>query len=409
MLELKLALRPEQKEKILEYLINFFAEKIKGRRVKIMVKAAVLNGIHQVEIKEFPKPKVEPNDALLRVEVCGVCGSDPHIYEGHLPVPYPVILGHEVSCIIEEMGSNYPRHDANGTPVKEGDRITIVPAYNCGKCSVCKTQPHRHNLCANGEVYGVTLTSSNAPHLFGGYSQYMYLYPEAWIYKCPEGMSPEVLSLADPLAVGLRGLEAAYAPGLPWAGEGFGIGKTVLIQGLGTIGILTAAAAKAAGAKTVIAIDGVPSRMAMAKKFGVDEVIDLNVEKTPEERREHVYRLTNGAGADVVIELAGVPSAFQEAIQLTRRGGKLIELGHFTDVGDIPINPHLITFREIEICGIWAYPAPVLGSAIALMEQTMERFPYSELITNRYSIDDAEKALIDARKKNCIKAVIMGD
>lgn len=373
-----------------------------------MVKAAVFNGVHEIEVREFPRPKVGPNDALARVEVCGICGTDPHIYEGHLPVPVPVILGHEVSCILEEMGPNYPRTDAFGNPVKEGDRITVVPAYACGKCDVCKIQPQRSNLCTGGECYGVTLPCDKAPHLLGGYSEYIYLYPEAEIYKCPEGMTPEVLSLADPLAVGLRGLEASYAPGLPWANEGFGLGKSVLIQGLGTIGILTAAAAREAGAGLVIGIEGVDLRIETAKKFGVDEVVDMKKYPTPEARRERVMELTGGKGADVVIELAGVPGAFKEAIQLTRRGGKLVELGHFTDVGEIPINPHIITFREIEIMGIWAYPPAVLGTAIRVMERSMDKYPYGELVTNRYPIDEAEKALKDARDKNCVKAVIVG-
>ncbi|TEB04448.1 5-exo-hydroxycamphor dehydrogenase [Pelotomaculum schinkii] len=373
-----------------------------------MVKAAVLKGVEQVEIMEFPKPKVAKDCALARVEVCGICGSDPHIYQGHLPVPYPIILGHEVSLILEEMGPEYPRHDVLGNPVKEGDRVALVPAYNCGKCVVCKLQPQRHNLCEKGECYGVTLQCSKEPHLFGGYAEYMYLYPEAWIYKCPEGMSAEVLALADPLAVGLRGLDAACSPGLPWAREGFGVGKTVLIQGLGTIGILTAAAAKAAGASAVYAIDGVKSRIDMSYKFGVDEVIDFNEYKTPEERLARVNKLTNGMGCDVVIELAGVPAVFQEAINLTRRGGKLIELGHYTDVGTIPINPQVISFREIEIVGLWAYAAPELGTAISLIQQTMDRFPYADLITHRYHIDEADQALKEARDRNCIKSVILG-
>lgn len=374
-----------------------------------MVKAAVFKGVHSMEVREYPKPKPGPNDAVAKMEVCGVCGTDPHIYEGHLGVPTPVILGHEVSVILEEMGPNYPRRDAFGEPLKEGDRVTIVPAYACGSCDVCKVQPQRNNLCANGQVYGVTLPCDKAPHLFGGYAEYMYLYPEPWIYKCPKGMSPEVLSLADPLAVGLRGLEAAYAPGLPWAGEGFGLGKTVLIQGLGTIGILTAAAAKEAGAGKVIGIESVDLRIKVAKKFGVDEVVDMKEYPTPEARKQRVMELTGGKGADVVIELAGVPVAFKEAIELTRRGGKLIELGHFTNVGEIAINPHLVTFREIEIMGIWAYPPAVLGTAIKVMERSMDKYPYHELVTNRYPVEKAEQALIDARDKNCIKAVILGE
>ncbi len=370
------------------------------------VKAAVLTAVKKIEIREFPKPKVADNSALFKVEACGVCGTDPHVYEGHLPAPYPMVMGHEATFIIEEMGSKFPRKDAFGNKIVEGDRVNVCASVPCGECYFCRFEPHRSNLCEVGPVYGITMSCKDPPHLFGAYSKYMYIVPRSWIFKTPKVIKTEIGILADPLAVGLRGLERAFQPGLPYAGDGFGLGKTVIVQGLGPIGILTTAAAKTAGARKVIGIEGVDSRIAMAKKFGVDNVIDLKTYDTSEKRIQEARRLTGGLGADVVIECSGVPVAFQEGMEMTRRGGKYVELGHFTDVGTIPINPQHISFRDLDLLGVWAYPPSELGTALSVIEMTIDRYPYEELVTHKFSIDETEKAILTSRDKKCCKAMV---
>jgi L-iditol 2-dehydrogenase len=195
--------------------------------------------------------------------------------------------------------------------------------------------------------------------------------------------------------------------GIPYAWDGFGVGKTVVIQGLGPIGILTAAAAKSSGARKIIGIEGVDLRIKLAQKFGVDHIIDLKTFAKPEERINEVRRLTGGLGGDVVIELAGVPTAFHEGIEMTRRGGKYVEIGHFTDVGTIPVNPQHIAFRDLDIFGVWAYPPTVLKEAISLLEMTIDAFPYKELVTHKFPLTETEKALITSRNKECCKALIV--
>ena len=197
-----------------------------------MVKAAVFTGPDQVEIREFPKPEIAKDCALLRVTDCGVCGTDPHIYSGHLSVPTPTVLGHEFSGIIEEMGPDFPHQDAYGQPLAEGDPITIGTSLACGTCYYCRHMPHRSNLCQTVDIYGITMTCETAPYLFGGYSEYVYLYPNTWTFKVPDGLSLELAALADPMACATRTLERAYQPGLPWAGEGVGIGQQQRDQSL---------------------------------------------------------------------------------------------------------------------------------------------------------------------------------
>jgi L-iditol 2-dehydrogenase len=371
-----------------------------------MVKAAVFLGSENIEIREFHKPKISSDCALLKVTHCGVCGTDPHIYSGHLTVPTPIILGHEFSGILEEIGPDFPKKDILGNNLKEGDAVTIGTSLACGTCYYCRFTPHRSNLCEKVDIYGITMTSEKEPHLFGGYSEYVNLYPNTWVYKLPERISLEVSALADPYACATRTLERAFQPGLPWAWDGFGSGKSVVVQGLGPIGILACAAAKTAGAYPIIGIDAVPLRMEISKKFGVDELIDLGKVMQAEDRVEHVQKLTGGRGADVVLEMAGIPAAFAESLQLVRPGGKVVEFGHFTDVGTVPINPQHIVNKDVDILGVFAYGNAQIATSLALLESTSDRFPYGDLITHKFSLDDVKAAIEASRNKTCIKSVV---
>lgn len=372
-----------------------------------MPKAAVFLGPGQVEVREFPMPEVAEDAALLKVTHCGVCGTDPHIFSGHLGVPTPTVLGHEFAGVLEKMGARFPREDMLGNPLKEGDPVTLGTSLACGTCYYCRFLPQKNNLCVNCDIYGITLTCENPPYLFGGYAEYVYLLPNTWLFKVPDGMSLELAALADPMACATRTFERAFAPGLPSSWESFGIGKSVVIQGLGTIGILAAAAAKAAGAYPVIGIEGVGARIEMAKKFGVDQIIDLNDHATPESREKEVKKATRGLGADVVLEMAGIPAVFGESLSLVRAGGKIVEFGHFTDVGTVPVNPQHIVNKEVDILGVFAYPNSQIAIALNLLDQTRDRFPYHELITNRYPVEDVVEAMHAGLNKTCVKSMIV--
>ena len=229
---------------------------------------------------------------------------------------------------------------------------------------------------------------------------------KTWVFKVPEGVSLEISALADPMACATRTLERAFLPGIPYSWDGFGIGKSIVIQGLGPIGILAAAAAKTAGAYPVIGIDGVSLRIELAKKFGVDIVIDLNQCNDIAERIQLVKKLTGNRGADVVLEMAGVPQAFAESLELVRPGGKVVEFGHFSNVGTVPINPQILVNKEVDVLGVFAYMNAQIATSLSLLKLTMDRFPYHELITYRVSLDEARKALEASHNKTCCKSMI---
>ena len=253
------------------------------------------------------------------------------------------------------------------------------------------------------------MTSAEKPHLLGGWAEKIYVDAEHfWVYKIPKEVPPEIAVLSEPMAVSSRAFERAYAPGLPTFGEGFGVGNSVVVQGAGAIGLLTVATAKMAGAGNIMVVDMVDERLEMAKKLGADHAIDMRAQKTADERVKEVQKLTNGLGADVVVECVGVPAAVPEGIDMTRRGGKFVEVGHYTDPGPVLINPHTICNKDMDILGSWTYPPTQFGTVLELMRQSMGKIPLDELVTAKYSVDNAQQAIDDLKARKGIKLAIHG-
>lgn len=346
----------------------------------------------KMEIKEFDLPRIEEDAALLQVEACGICGTDKHAYHGYLrTAPFPLIPGHEFIGTIVEIGKE--ANDAmavfGGSPLKDGDRVVIAPSsMTCGHCWQCLHMPHRPTLCTNRRVYGFNSTN-NPPGLWGGFSEYVYLHPRSWVFKIPEGMSAERAVQTEPMATGLRAVERAYSPGEPFMGHGYGVGRTAMVVGTGPIGMMAIVALRFSGADLIIAQDLLQSRLDLAKRMGADHLIDG---KLPlEQRLPQVQEMTDGVGPDVVIEAAGAPIAFQEALAFVRRGGKLIEVGHFTDPGTTQIHPFTICFKDLDIHGSWAYPPAIFNDALSLFSRTS--LPVDEVVTHKVSLDELPNAM----------------
>ena len=376
-----------------------------------MVKAAILEDVQKLRVVDYPEPEVEPNGILMRMELCGVCGTDMHLYMGNMRIPFPVIPGHEWVGVIEEIGEQAKGYEVKGQPLDVGDRITVVPGTNryCGECYFCRFMPHKPTLCTGRKVMGVNMTSAEKPHLLGGWAEKVYVNAEKfWVYKVPEEVKPEVAVLNEPMAVSSRAIERAYAPGMPTFGEGFGVGQSVVVQGAGAIGLLAIATAKLAGAGRIISVDMIDERLKMAEKLGADYVIDMRQYKTPEVRVKEIQRLTNGLGGDIVVEAVGVPAAVPEGIDMTRRGGKFVEVGHYTDPGPVLINPHIICNKDMDILGSWTYPPTQFGTVLDLMRLAADRLPLDEIVTHKYSVTDAQKAVDTLIARKGIKHALTG-
>jgi threonine dehydrogenase-like Zn-dependent dehydrogenase len=374
-----------------------------------VIRGAVLAAPGELEIRRFPESPPDRDGAILRVTHCGVCGTDPHMYSGHLQVPMPLVMGHEFSGILEGWGPDFPARDVFGTELQPGDRVAIGTTLSCGTCYYCRFAPQRENLCQNVQIYGITLGCEEPPFVRGAYSDALYLYPQTWIFKLPDGVSLKMAALADPIACGTRALERAFVPGVPWAGEGFGLGKSVGIQGLGPIGILTGAAARAMGAGPVIGIDRIPMRMQMALRFGFDVVLSIDELPTVEQRVQAVRDLTHGLGADVVVEAVGLPPAFAEGLELVRKGGRLVEFGHFSDNGTVAINPQRIVYQDLDIFGSYAYPNSQIATSLYFLSRYADRYPFEDLVTDTFPLEKTEQAIHASRDKACVKAMVVSE
>src|SRR5215212_8581883 len=359
-----------------------------------MIRAAVLTAPGTLEVTSFPEAAPPRDGAVLRPTHCGVCGTDPHMYSGHLTVPMPLVMGHEFSGVLEGWGPDFPARDVYGQDLRPGDAVAVGTTLSCGTCYYCR-------------FVGITLGADEAPHVRGGYSELLYLMPQTWLFKLPADVSLKMAALADPIACGTRALERAFAPGLPWAGEGIGLGKSVVVQGLGPIGILTGAAARAMGASPVVGIDRIPMRLEMAGRFGFDEVLSLAELSEVEDRVRAVRSQTRGLGADVVVEVVGLPAAFAESLRLVRKGGRVVEFGHFTDNGTMALNPQDIVNLDVEILGSYAYPNAQLGTSLAFLSRHSDSYPFEDLVTHTFGVEETEQAIKASRDKVCVKAMVV--
>jgi len=359
----------------------------------------------KMEMEEFDIPEVAEDSALLKIEACGICGTDKHVFLGRFPMAqFPFIAGHEIIGTIEKLGSkaNESMNIYNG-PLKTGDRVALAPSGKvCGRCYYCRNMPHRPAFCPNRNiVYGFT-SIRKEPSLWGGYAEYIYVLPGSNVFKIPEGMSLQRAILIEPISTAIRAVERAYSPGEPFMGHGYGIGRSAMVLGAGPIGLMVIAALRYSGAGLIIVQDPLSERLDMASKLGADMLIDGRL--PVEERLETVRKATEGAGPDVVIEAAGAPHAFKEALDFVRRGGKLIEAGNFTNNGPTEIIPFYICHKDLDIHGSWGYPALIFKDAISMLERT--HLPVEEVVTHTFPLEEFPKALDIVGSKDAGKVVI---
>jgi len=352
-------------------------------------------------IKEYPLPDPEPGTLLIRIELCGVCGTDVHTYHGYMPdAPFPIILGHEIVGEIIALGKG-TKTDFLGKPIKVGDRITLVPAIHCKKCFYCSIAK-TPSKCVNMVSYGFFRDPDEKHYFTGGYADYLYLFhPDTDFFKI--NAPAEVAVFTEPLAIAIHAVDRAHIR----------LGDTVVVQGSGAIGLLTLICAKLSGAgKTIVVGKRRKERLELAKKLGADLVI--NMEEVPEEKeRIRIVKENSlsGYGADVVFECAGVPQAFSEGIKYLRDSATFCEVGHFADTGSTKINPCTdVLTKNIRIEGIYDNEPEQFVRAIPILEKN--EFPFAEIISHKLpltSLKDAVDAITKGGKidgKEVVKVVI---
>jgi len=274
-------------------------------------RAATLVAPDKIEIREYPIPDIPPDGGLVAVEIAGVCGTDVKYLHGKIELPLPTILGHEILGRVARLGGAAAALHG----LKEGDRVILKGALGCGRCADCRRGAGR--FCKKRTSYGGRTTSANAPHLFGGFADYVYLAPDILATKVPDDLPAKAAVLVG----------AVMANGFQWALRHGGVkmGDFVLIQGPGQQGLACAFAAKQAGAARIF-VSGIgrdARRLELAKRFGADRTIDVEQENVV----ETVRRETDGAMADVVVDVSGNPKAIVASIDCVRRQGTMVLAG----------------------------------------------------------------------------------
>ncbi len=321
-------------------------------------------------------------------------------------MPWPFTLGHEIGGVIVEKGADLAT-DFMGKALEVGSRIMIPPLMPCGSCDWCLHYPQTANKCLTPVYYGRYLGFDKAPHLWGGWAEYVYvdleMLPGTKIYKLPDDMPLRLGALAEPLTSGIRSINRAVGAG------GFRWGDTVVIQGSGPIGILAIAAAQEMGAGRVICV-GAPEepRLKLARKFGAEATVNIEEYKTSDERIRRVRDIVGGYGADLVVDCSGHPSAGPEGIEFLRDGGTFVEMGQFTDAGSITTNWHRICTKDLNVLGSWAFTANDLALGVQMLDKTRNKYPWLDMQTlYPFTEDGVTRAVEDAMAMRTVKSTII--
>jgi threonine dehydrogenase-like Zn-dependent dehydrogenase len=373
------------------------------------VRAAVMTGPGRIAVEEFPRPPVEQGAVLLKVVYSGICGTDKHTFRGETrqyagtpherALEYPLICGHENVGVVVETGGLV--RDSAGRPLRPGDRV--VPGANvaCGTCWFCR-RDFPYYACERLEDYGNSLNAKRPPFLFGGWAEFMYLLPGTRLFRVPDGLPDEVAVLTEVMAV-THGLDSATRLPSPHRLEP---GGSVVVIGVGPLGLCHAIKARMQGCGELIALDRFPSRLKLAAEFGA--TLTLEVDRTGrDERIEAVRGRTGGRGADVVVDCSGVAETFVDALKLVRWGGTVIVAGAFVDLGPVPVNPNAdICAPNVCVLGIGGETASAYVPAMEAMAAHLGRLPLDRIVTHRFPLERAQEAVELAQTDAAMKVVL---
>jgi len=341
------------------------------------MKAAFLYKPGDVRIKEIDIPKIEADEVLVGIKAVGICGSDIHYFKhGHIGdciVKEPLILGHEASGEIVEVGANVKKW-------KVGNRVIIEPGVPCRKCNFCKEG--RYNLCKD-VVFMAT------PPVNGGLTEYV-AYPEDFLFQLSDNLSYEEGAMIEPLSVGVYSAKRGNVEP----------GKTVAILGMGTIGLVTLQAARAFGASKVIVTDIEQSRLDFAEKLGADYALNASENINIINKISHIAQ----KGVDIVIETAGEVVTCQQSISIVKKGGTIVLVG-LADKNIFDLDVNTIVSKELEIKGIFRY-ANMYQTCIDLVNS--KKINVKNMISKHFILDETLSALkyADENKAKSIKTMI---
>jgi len=335
------------------------------------MKAMYLKESKHVVEEDVPEPDVRADQVLVNVERVHVCASDIEFYEkgriGEFAVEEPIILGHESAGVVEEVGSEVDN-------LHPGDRVAMEPGVPCGRCEFCKEG--RYNLCPNVEFM------ATPPH-DGAFVEYI-AHPADFTFKLPDSVSISEGAAVEPLSVGIHAVRRGNLQ----------MGHSVAVLGAGPIGLMTVQAAKVQGADKIMVTDMIDARLEMAIDMGADRAVNLKEDSL----EDHLGRYHR------VFQAAGAAKAFQQATELVRRGGRIVNIGH-PSTNTVEIDPNLPITREFDMVGSFRY-CNTYPPAISLLEAG--RVDVEPMISEPFPLADVEQALQlpHQNPEECVKASV---
>jgi putative phosphonate catabolism associated alcohol dehydrogenase len=345
------------------------------------------------QVESYPLRAPGPREALVRVSMSTICRSDIHSYQGHRPSPCPGLLGHEIVGRIVALGQELTC-DMRGENLEIGDRITwsefFIPHgnYFTDVLDLPQKSP-------GVEKYG-HMAVTTAPHHHGGFAEYCYVLPKSWILRLPASLTD---AEAAPINCGVATMVAVTEA------ANIRLGSTVVVQGLGLLGLYGAALAKSRGARFVIGLDIHAARRAQSHRFGVDLALDPSMDKV--QLLEAINAHCQPVGPDAIIEVCGVAEAINLGLEMVRIGGTYVIAGLVSPGAQVTIDTNRIVRKMVTLRGIHNYHPRHLVEALDFVVANKTRYPFSELVDARYPLDQVTQAMADASSQRVLRAAIV--
>ena len=346
-------------------------------------RVAMLTELQKFEIQEYPIPEIGDDDILVKVEGCGICGTDAHEFKNDPFGLIPVVLGHEGTGEIVKIGKNV-KVDSAGKPLGLGDKVVT--------CMIFKDNPditmydlNKQNV-GGADVYG--LLPDDDVHLNGWYSDYMVIRGGSTVFNVSD-LDLESRILIEPCAVLVHAVERAKLTNI------LRFNSRVVVQGCGPIGLICIAVLRRMGVENIVAVDGNEQRLEFAKRMGADKTVNFMNHKGIEALTDAVKDAFGGYLADFAFQCTGSPVAHGNIYKFIRNGGGLCELGFFINGGDATINPHFdMCAKEITLVGSWVYTLRDYATTFDFLKRAIAiGLPIKELITHRFGLDEMNEAL----------------
>ena len=360
-------------------------------------RVAMLTKLEQFDIQEYPIPELGDDDILVKVEGCGVCGTDAHEFKRDPFSLIPVVLGHEGTGEIVKMGKNVKK-DSAGKPLHIGDKVVT--------CMIFKDNPditmfdlNKQNV-GGADVYG--LLPDDDKHLNGWFADYLVVRGGSTIFNVSD-LDLDSRILIEPCAVLIHAVERAKTTGI------LRFNSRVVVQGCGPIGLICIAILRTMGTENIVAVDGEAKRLEFAKLMGATETVNFKDHKGIEALTGAVQNAFGGYLADFAFQCTGSPIAHANIYKFIRNGGGLCELGFFINGGDATINPHFdICSKEITTVGSWVYTLRDYVTTFDFLKRAKAiGLPLEKLITHRYPLEQINEALQTNLKMEGLKIAII--